>query len=73
MAFTLSPSATYCWELRRVVPTEQTRDEMSFGVIFTLGDSLLKLKAQRAEAMISHGEAALMSCQLYCVLPTGYS
>lgn len=73
LAFTLSPGATYCRELRRVVPTEQTQDEMSARVILTLGDGLLKRKAQGEETMIRHGKAALMSCQLYCVLLTGHS
>lgn len=36
----------YCRERWRVVTTEQTQDEMSAGIIFTLGDSLLKLKAR---------------------------
>lgn len=39
----------YCGEQWRVVTTEQTRDQMSTGIIFTLGDGLLKLKALRCK------------------------
>lgn len=41
----LSVYLLYCGERRWVVATEQTGDWMSAGIIFTLGDGLLKLEA----------------------------
>ena len=45
----------YCGEQWRVVTTEQTRDQMSPGIIFTLGDGLLKGGGERRSNDKSQG------------------